>query len=132
MGEKKQRVPQDKEQEHFLEIFQGKFHVKRGKQTQHDAAAPHLYCVKGDSAALVHPVEVECASYNLNSLHSFVLDTPAMIIVWNGRLSNAHEKIAASNFANSIKVTNREKEKKKEKPEPDEGSINRRQRPSRS
>jgi len=96
-----QRVPQDKEPQHFLEIFGGSVRVCKGKETAADAQRTALYRVSG-ADGLVRATEQPASAALLNALHSFVLATKAAVFVWKGPHSSAAEKALAAKTAAEV------------------------------
>lgn len=96
-----QRVPQDKEPEHFVAIFGGAITVCKGKETAADAKRPALYRVSG-SDALLRATEQPARAALLSAVHSFVVAAPATVFVWKGAHSSSAEKALAAKVAAQV------------------------------
>jgi hypothetical protein len=105
------RVVQNKEPEHFLALFKGKFIIHRGghasgfknstEQTT-AAAANHLYHVKGTSSLNTKAVEVDFKASSLNSNDCFVVLTPKNAITWFGKYATGDEREVAKSVAETL------------------------------
>jgi len=105
------RVVQNKEPEHFLNLFKGKFIIHRGgkasgfknsDQKDEESAGTRLYHVKGTSSSNTKACQVDLAASSLNSNDCFVLVTPKMSFSWLGKFSTGDEREVAKSVADSL------------------------------
>jgi len=97
------RVEQDKEPEHFLSHFAGKFIVKNGKREgETDLFQNGLFQITGSAAPNIRALEVDLDSGSLNSNGVFIVFTPRNAIIWVGKGSPKEGKKFASDFIDSI------------------------------
>lgn len=99
------RVVQNKEPEHFLQIFKGKMIVKKGgfasafvavkKTTDVESRVKegvHLFHIRGTSSLNTRAIEVIARGSSLNSNDVFILKSPTKSFVWNGNGASEEEK----------------------------------------
>jgi len=105
------RVVQNKEPEHFLGLFKGKFIIHRGgmasgfknsNEKTTVAADNRLYHVKGTSQLNTKAVEVDCKASSLNSNDCFVLVTPKNAVTWFGKFATGDERTVAKSVADTL------------------------------
>jgi hypothetical protein len=105
------RVVQNKEPEHFLGLFKGKFIIHRGghasgfknsTEKTSTAAANRLFHVKGTTELNTKAVEVDCKASSLNSNDCFVLVTPKNAITWFGKFATGDERNVAKSVAETL------------------------------
>jgi hypothetical protein len=107
------RVVQNKEPNHFLQLFKGKMVVHNGGKASgfknradidsYDTDGVSLYHIKGTNELNTRGVQVEEKAASLNSSDCFALLTPSIIYVWQGKGSNAVERKTAAGVAGVLK-----------------------------
>lgn len=103
------RVVQNKEPNHFLALFKGKFIIHSGghasafKNRQdtdsYDTDGVSLYHIRGSNALNTRAVQVAEVPASLNSGDCFVLLTPEIAYIWYGEGANDLERATAKNVA---------------------------------
>lgn len=95
------RLKQGKEPPHFAAVFKGTMIVHDGgKGGQRDKAdATRLYQVKGFEELDTKAVEVPASAENLNSGDCYVIVTPEVTYLWEGKGSNDTERATARKTA---------------------------------
>jgi len=105
------RVVQNKEPEHFLALFKGKFIIHKGgkgsgfkNSTEKTtvAAANRMYHVKGTNEFNTKAQEVEFSASALNSNDCFVVLTPKNAITWFGKFATGDERGVAKSVAETL------------------------------
>lgn len=106
------RVVQNKEPEHFLTLFKGKFIIHKGgkasgfkNSTEQDKEATgdvRLYHVRGTTQLNTKATQVEEKASSLNSNDCFVLLTPKVTYAWLGKFSTGDERNVAVSVAQSL------------------------------
>lgn len=96
------RVVQNKEQQHFLNLFKNNLITFNGKQRPLNNIKKGLFEVIGDEHVRVQ--EVEMHAKFLNTLHSYIVYTPDVIYVWHGRFSSEVERKAAVEYAGKLPI----------------------------
>jgi len=106
------RVVQNKEPDHFLALFKGKFIIHKGgrasgfknstEKDSYDTDGTRLFHVRGTNQLNTRAVQVEEKAYMLNSNDCFVLETPKTTWVWYGKAANGDERAVAKNIAEVI------------------------------
>jgi len=99
------RVVQNKEPNHFLQLFKGKMIVHEGGKASgfknrndkdsYDTDGVSLFHIKGTTELNTRGIQVPEKASSLNSGDCFALQTPNTVYVWQGRGSNAQEKKTA-------------------------------------
>lgn len=117
---KEVRVVQNKEPEHFLRIFKGKFFIHLGRDESGDeskANAPSneakMWQVGGTNEWDVKAIQIPCAARFLNSRFSYIITKDESSYVWHGMAASEHEKAFAersATFGNLNKVVIRMEE----------------------
>eukprot|EP01099_Mayorella_cantabrigiensis_P000414 TRINITY_DN1191_c0_g1_i1.p1 TRINITY_DN1191_c0_g1~~TRINITY_DN1191_c0_g1_i1.p1 ORF type:complete len:857 (-),score=275.17 TRINITY_DN1191_c0_g1_i1:59-2320(-) len=107
------RVVQNKEPDHFLQLFKGKMIIHEGgcasgfknlnDKDVYDTDGVSLFHVRGTNSLNTRAVQVAEKAGSLNSGDVFVLLTPDTMFVWEGKGSNAEEKKAGASIANVLK-----------------------------
>ena len=107
------RVVQNKEPDHFLQLFKGKMIVHEGgcasgfknlnDKDVYDNDGISLFHVRGTNSLNTRAVQVPEKASSLNSGDVFVLLTPDTMYAWEGKGSNADEKKAGASIANVLK-----------------------------
>jgi len=107
------RVVQNKEPDHFLQLFKGKMIIHEGgcasgfknlnDKDVYDTDGVSLFHVRGTNSLNTRAVQVIEKASSLNSGDVFVLLTPDTMFVWEGKGSNENEKKAGSSIANALK-----------------------------
>lgn len=89
------RVVQNKEPEHFLSHFEGKYIVRTGKRHgwKKRQEHPSLYQIRGSNAITVHAIQVRPHATSLSSCDAYILhDRKNAIYVWYGSGCQQHER----------------------------------------
>jgi len=107
------RVVQNKEPDHFLQLFKGRMIIHEGgcasgfknlnDKDVYDTDGISLFHVRGTNNLNTRAVQVAEKASSLNSGDVFVLLTPDTMFVWEGRGSNDSEKKAGASIANVLK-----------------------------
>jgi len=100
---------QNKEPNHFLQLFKGKMIVHEGGRASgfknrndkdsYDTDGVSLFHIKGTNELNTRAIQVAEKAVSLNSGDCFALQTPQTVYVWQGRGSNATERKTAENIA---------------------------------
>jgi len=103
-GAHQSREVQNHESQQFKELFKQINYLKGGVETGFHHAAegayePHLFQVRKTNKDGVRVKQVTCSRESLNQGDCFILDTGAVIYVWEGTDTNPQEKIAANGAA---------------------------------
>lgn len=103
------RVTQGKEPQHFCILFKGGLVIHAGGRASgfknradadsYDTDGVSLFHVKGTNANNTKAVQVEEKAAALNSGDCFVLQTPGVMFLWEGKKSSAAEKTAAGKIS---------------------------------
>jgi len=106
------RVVQNKETDHFLQLFKGKMIVHEGgcasgfknvnDKDVYDTDGVSLFHVRGTNSLNTRAVQVAEKASSLNSGDVFVLLTPDTMFVWQGKGSNDNEKKAGASIAHVL------------------------------
>lgn len=106
------RVVQNKEPDHFLQLFKGRMIVHEGgcasgfknlnDKDVYDTDGVSLFHVRGTNSLNTRAVQVAEKSSSLNSGDVFVLLTPDTMYVWEGKGSNVDEKKAGASIAHVL------------------------------
>jgi len=107
------RVVQNKEPDHFLQLFKGRMIVHEGgcasgfknlnDKDVYDTDGVSLFHVRGTNKLNTRAVQVPEKASSLNSGDVFVLLTPSTMYVWQGKGSNADEKNCGVAIADVLK-----------------------------
>ena len=99
------RVIQNKEPDHFLSHFAPATIVCLGKRPSKvdPFSGKRLYHIRGTNEVNVSACETIPLARNLNTNDSFVLVNNMKVFIWNGKGSNAYEKLASEWLASRIK-----------------------------
>jgi uncharacterized protein YcnI len=92
------RVVQNKEPDHFLSHFKGRFLVKKGKRDE-PSNKQGFFHIRGIDAINIRAIEVTQLTKHLNSNDTFVLLTETKGFVWHGKGANSEERAMASGIA---------------------------------
>lgn len=100
MMSKEIRVTEGKEPKHFLAIFKRKFIVHNGHDPRgsthpkQDTTTNRLYHIKGDAEDHTLAIQTKLDASYLNTCNVFVAVSPSTntVFIWNGKLSNKHER----------------------------------------
>lgn len=105
------RVVQNKEPDHFLTLFKGKFIIRRGGKASSFKNSEEkddlggdvaLYHVKGTSELNTKAVQVDAVASSLNSNDCFVLVTPKTTFTWLGKYATGDERAVAKTVAETL------------------------------
>lgn len=106
------RVVQNKEPDHFLTLFKGKFIIYKGgrgsgfknstQKDEYDTDGTSLFHVRGTTPLNTKATQVEEKATSLNSNDCFVLLTPKVIYTWFGKYSTGDERNVATTVAQSL------------------------------
>lgn len=106
------RVVQGKEPAHFRSLFRGRMIVHAGGKASgfknrddsdsYDTDGVGLFHVKGTNELNTYGIQVAETASSLNSGDCFVLVTPSVVYVWQGRGANDSEAAVATNIANIL------------------------------
>jgi len=109
------RVVQNKEPDHFLQLFKGKMIIHEGgcasgfknlnAKDVYDTDGISLFHIRGTNSLNTRAVQVAEKASSLNSGDVFVLLTPDTMFTWEGKGSNDNEKKAGASIANVLKGT---------------------------
>ncbi|XP_015765697.1 PREDICTED: advillin-like [Acropora digitifera] len=90
------RVVQNKEPEHFLRMFRGRFIILEGgkgagfragsEDDSYDSEGKRMFHVRGSSEMSAKAIQVPRRAASLNSGDMFVLETPFVAYLWRGRV----------------------------------------------
>jgi len=108
------RVIQNKEPDHFLSLFKGKFIVHKGgkgsgfknseQKDEYDTDGISLFHVRGTSSLNTKATQVEEVAGSLNSNDCFVLVTPKVTYAWYGKYATGDERNVAKSVAETLTV----------------------------
>ena len=106
------RVVQNKEPDHFLTLFKGKFIIRRGGKAsgfknseQKDEQAlgdVALFHIKGTSELNTKATQVDVSASSLNSNDCFVLVSPKTTFAWLGKYATGDERHVAKAVAETL------------------------------
>lgn len=123
------RVVQNKEPEHFLRMFRGRFIILEGgkgagfragsEDDTYDKEGKRMFHVRGTSDMNAKAIQVPRRSASLNSGDMFVLETPNLAYLWRGKGACAAERRNARQLIDYLMV-GREVEPIREGKEPRE------------
>lgn len=108
------RVVQNKEPDHFLNLFKGKFIIHKGgrasgfknseQKDEYDTDGISLFHVRGTSPLNTKATQVEEKASSLNSNDCFVLVTPKVTYAWYGKYATGDERTVAKSVADTLTV----------------------------
>lgn len=123
------RVVQNKEPEHFLRMFRGRFIILEGgkgagfragsEDDSYDSEGKRMFHVRGSSEMSAKAIQVPRRAASLNSGDMFVLETPFLAYLWRGRDAGAAERRNARQLIDYLMI-GREVEPMREGKEPRE------------
>ena len=97
------RVDQGREDAAFLNLWEGKMCLHRGRRGVKRGREKRLFIVRGEAKNEAFGVEVECESTSLRSLGSFVLlDKAGRTFLWHGSSSPSHTREVAKSFVDKM------------------------------
>lgn len=106
------RVVQGNEPRHFLKIFKGRMITFMGGKASgfknvhdmdtYDVDGTRLFSIRGTCAEDVRAVQVEEVAASLASDDVFILETPAMTYIWEGKGGSPFEKELARNLVSIV------------------------------
>eukprot|EP01117_Protostelium_nocturnum_P005492 TRINITY_DN1988_c1_g1_i3.p1 TRINITY_DN1988_c1_g1~~TRINITY_DN1988_c1_g1_i3.p1 ORF type:complete len:1152 (+),score=420.18 TRINITY_DN1988_c1_g1_i3:181-3456(+) len=81
------RVPQQKENSHFMSLFKGVIIIHQGHFASYEEKGTQLYHLRGQPDVNLRIIQVDSKAKNLNSNDSFFLFYENSCFVWNGKYS---------------------------------------------
>ena len=93
------RVQEGAEQAAFLQLWQGRMAVHRGRRGERAQAGWRLFLVRAEDPVEARAVEVECGVESLRSRGVFLLVGAGRLLLWPGPLSSPQHREAGQSVA---------------------------------